>query len=160
LPFAATLAREDIYQAFYGDARDKTFFHGHTYTANPIGCAAALATLDVLQAGDVLANARRLGARLQQESRAFASLPCVGDVRGLGMVAAFELVADKATKTPFPPELRVGQQLYRAGLDLELILRPMGNTLYLFLPLILSDDDLDTIVQRTYQVLDNLKIEM
>jgi adenosylmethionine-8-amino-7-oxononanoate aminotransferase len=97
---------------------------------------------------------------LQREKQRMAELPHVGDVRGMGMAAAFELVADKKTKEPFASEMRVGWQVYLKGLENGLILRPLGDVTYLFLPLCTRIDQMEDIIERTektlFQVLSRL----
>ncbi|MFC1763970.1 adenosylmethionine--8-amino-7-oxononanoate transaminase [Planctomycetota bacterium] len=158
LPFAATLTTEDVYAAFYDDyVKHKTFYHGHTYTANPLGCAAALATLDIFKEDDTLEQARPLMERLSAAQDDFRQLSLVGDVRGLGMVMACELVQDKQTKQSFLAERRLGKQVYERGLKEQLVLRPLGDIIYLFLPLAATAEQLETILERTYGVLAVLK---
>lgn len=160
LPMGATLTTEEVYRAFYDDySRGKTFFHGHTYTGNPLAAAAALASLDIFEEEDVLAGVGTKAARLQKEKERFREIELVGDVRGLGMVAAFELVQDRVSGTPFPAHLRVGRQVYRMGLDKGLILRPLGDVIYLFLPLCATSGEIDDILERTYAVLHHLEVE-
>ena len=149
LPLAATLTTEDIYQAFYDDyAKNKTFQHGHTFTANPVATAAALASLRVFQEENTLARVAEVIRPFHRDMDAFRELPYVGDVRCIGMIGALELVEDKNSKRPFPSEERIGWQVYQAGLKLGLILRPLGNITYLFLPLCTRHDELSEILDR------------
>jgi adenosylmethionine-8-amino-7-oxononanoate aminotransferase len=149
MPMAATLTTAEVYNAFLGDPDGgKTFYHGHTYTANPVGCAAALASLDLFEEEGVVARVARLAPRLAEGSRAFAELPMVGDVRHLGMVAALELVRDKETKEPLPGNGPVLREIRREGLRRGLFLRPLGNVVYLFLPQAVTREDLDDILDR------------
>ncbi|NDY43084.1 adenosylmethionine--8-amino-7-oxononanoate transaminase, partial [Dissulfurirhabdus thermomarina] len=153
LPMAATLTTEEVFSAFYDDyEKGTTFFHGHTFTGNPLAAAAALASLELFDEG-ALDAARPRMRQLQEGARRFEALPHVGEVRGIGMVAAVELVADKARKTPFPPERRTGWQAYKAGLREGLILRPLGDVVYLFLPLSVTEAELEDILERTGRVL-------
>ena len=109
LPMAATLATDEIWQAFLGSyAESKTFFHGHTYGGNPLGAAAALATLDVFEEERTLERLPPKIARLAEHLARIARLPHVGDVRQRGLIAAVELVRDAATKEPYPWEERRG----------------------------------------------------
>ena len=156
LPFAATLTTEEVYQAFCDDyEKQKTFYHGHTYCANPIGCAAALANLDIFQQERTLAKVQNVITLLQERAEQFRELPLIGDVRGIGMVAAFEMVKDKSTKQPFETSRRVGLEIYKRGLAQNLILRPLGNVTYLFLPLCTSAEDLEIILEKTYAVIES-----
>jgi adenosylmethionine-8-amino-7-oxononanoate aminotransferase len=124
LPLAVTVTTEEICQAFYGDYQEgRTFFHGHTFTANPIASAAALASLDIFETERVMDRLPERVNALQSAKEALLGLPVVGDARGIGMVAAFELVQDKETRRPFPPAIRAGWQVYLKGLEKGLILR-------------------------------------
>lgn len=160
LPMGATLTTDDVYQAFYDDyTKGKTFSHGHTYTGNPLAAAAGLASLDIFEEEGVLEKLQETITRLQGERERFRDLPYVGDVRGIGMVLAFELVEDRETKAAFPPASRVGWQVYRRGLKQGLVLRPLGDVVYLFLPLSVTVRELDDILERTYTVLADLEIK-
>jgi adenosylmethionine-8-amino-7-oxononanoate aminotransferase len=149
MPLAATLTTPEVYNAFLGDPDGgKTFYHGHTYTANPAGCAAALASLDLFAEEGVVGLVAALAPRLAEGVRALEGLPLVGDVRHLGLVAALELVRDKGTKEPLPGNDRAFREIRREGLRRGLFLRPLGNVVYLFLPLAVTRDDLDDILDR------------
>ncbi len=158
MPMAATLTTEEVYSAFYDDyEKGKTFFHGHTFTANPLAASCALASLDIFRDEDTLSKAAPVMAELQEEKERFRSLDFVGDVRGIGMVAAFELVKDPVTKEHFPADKRVGWQVYKRGLDAGLILRPLDDVVYLLLPLCTDSDQLADILERTYGVISSLR---
>lgn len=149
MPLAATITTAEVYNSFLGDPDGgKTFYHGHTYTANPVGCAAALASLDLLEEEEVVDRVARLAPRLAEGARALAELPLVGDVRGIGMVAALELVRDKGTKEALPGTAPVFHEIRREGLRRGLFLRPLGNVVYLFLPEAVTREDLDDILDR------------
>ncbi|HSR36795.1 MAG TPA: aminotransferase class III-fold pyridoxal phosphate-dependent enzyme, partial [Desulfurivibrionaceae bacterium] len=154
LPMAATLTTEEIYQAFYGEYRaGKTFFHGHTFTGNPLAAAAALGSLRVFDEEETLAGLPAKIDHLRQRMARFADLPWVGDVRQLGLIAALELVKEKESKTPFAPEERVGWPIYLKGLEQGLILRPLGNIVYLWLPLSVTAAAIDAICEGMWRVL-------
>src|SRR5688572_20571231 len=111
LPLAATFATQRIFDAFLGEPWEgKTFFHGHTYTGNPLACAAALASLDLFEKNDLLADVRRKSDALAAMLAPLAHLPHVGDVRQKGFMVGIELVADKTTKQPFDPKRRLGAE--------------------------------------------------
>jgi adenosylmethionine-8-amino-7-oxononanoate aminotransferase len=157
LPLAVTLTTESVYQAFYDDYETfKTFYHGHTYTANPVGCAAALATLDIFAQEQTLERAQALIPYFHQRMKAFRSLTAVGDVRVIGLVGAVELVQDKATKTSFDSEERVGFQIFQQGLKEGLILRPLGEVVYVYLPLCVTKGDVDHILDRMYSIIQRI----
>ncbi len=138
LPLAATLAREEIYRAFLGRYEEfKTFFHGHTYTANPLACAAALANLRLYRTRRLL---RRLTPRirlLRSWLEGVASLPAVGSVRQIGLMAGVELVRKKNGMRPFPPELKMGQRVCRAARAGGLWIRPLSDIIVILPPLAL-----------------------
>lgn len=159
LPFAATLTTEEIYNGFYDDyEKHKTLYHGHTYYANPIGCATALASLDIFEQENTLERVQGLIPRLHRRLEDLGSLPHVGDVRTIGMVGALEIVKDKKTREPFPAEDRIGLRLFEAGLKRNLILRPMGNVTYLFLPLSTTEADLADILDRFSETITQTKL--
>jgi adenosylmethionine-8-amino-7-oxononanoate aminotransferase len=149
MPLAATLTTAEVYNSFLGGPDSgKTFYHGHTYTANPVGCAAALASLDLFEEEELVDRVARLAPRLAEGVRGLAGLPMVGDVRGIGMVAALELVRDKETKEPLPGTAPLFRDLRREGLRRGLFLRPLGNVVYLFLPQAVTREALDDILDR------------
>jgi len=157
LPFAATLTTSEIYNAFYSDFhKKKTFYHGHTYTANPIGCAAALASLSIFEKERTLERIGELMPVLHNRLEDFAGLRFVGDVRYIGMIGALELVKDKKTKKPFDFRERIGLKIYEKGLRENLILRPLGNVVYFFLPLCMKKRALKTILDRTFTILKSI----
>jgi adenosylmethionine-8-amino-7-oxononanoate aminotransferase len=148
LPLAATLATEAVFDAFLGPYEEfRSFFHGHTYTGNALGCAVGLASLAVFREERTL---ERLGpriARLRERLAAdVAPLPHVGDVRQQGVMVGIELVADRATRTPYPPAARVGQRVVRAARARGVVLRPLGGTIVLMPPLAISAAELDRLV--------------
>lgn len=149
IPMAATLTTDRVFEGFLDDPDGgKTFYHGHTYTANPIGCAVALASLDLFEENGALSNVGRIAPRLEQAVRAFADLPGVGDVRHIGTVAALELVKDKGTKEPLQGNAPVFRAVRREGLRRGLFLRPLGNVVYLFLPQCTTAAELEDILSR------------
>jgi adenosylmethionine---8-amino-7-oxononanoate aminotransferase len=153
VPLSATLATEEIYMAFYDDyATFKTFFHGHSFTGNPVACAVALESLAIFRDERRLERAEPVMERIQLHLQSLSSIPCVANQRGIGFVAAWDLV-DPNTKKPFPVERRAGRDVYETGLANGLILRPLGNTLYWWLPLVTSVEEIDIIAERTKQIL-------
>ncbi len=156
LPLGVTLTTEKIYKAFYADYKKrKTFYHGHTYTANPIACAAALASLDIFKEEDTLAKAGEISKILGDGLEKFRGLSIVGDVRRIGMIGALELVKDKRKKTPFSFEERLGLAIYKEGLKRKLILRPLGDIIYLFLPMCVRKNEIEYIIESTHSILKN-----
>ncbi len=154
LPLAATVTTQDIFNAFYADYNEgKTFFHGHTFTANPIACAAALGSMEIFRKERVMEQLDPKVDRLQEGKLSMLDIPIVGDVRGIGMVAAFELVEDRVNRRPFPASRRVGWQVYLKGLEKGLILRPLSDVIYLFLPLAVTEEQIDKILELTAETL-------
>jgi adenosylmethionine-8-amino-7-oxononanoate aminotransferase len=150
LPLAATLVTEQIYGAFLGRPEEaRTFFHGHTYTGNPLACAAAIANLDLFEENDVIAGVRQRTARLAELLEPVAALPHVGEVRQAGMMVGVELVRDVKTRGPFDPASRVGRQVILAAREEGVIIRPLGDVVVLMPPLAISEADLECLVGTT-----------
>ena len=147
LPMAATLATDEIWRAFLGTyAESKTFYHGHTYGGNPLGAAAALATLDVFEEEQTLEMLPAKIARLDEHLARIARLPHVGDVRQRGLIAAIELVRNVETKEPYPWQERRGQRVCDFARTEGVWLRPLGNVIVVMPPLAISLDQLDKIM--------------
>jgi adenosylmethionine-8-amino-7-oxononanoate aminotransferase len=152
LPLAATLAREEIYEGFLGKYEEfKTFFHGHTFTGNPLGCAVALAGLEVFRRENVLDSLQGKISHLARNLEAFRSLSHVGDVRQCGIMVGIELVADKATKEPYPPEQRMGHRVILEARKRGVIIRPLGDVVVLMPPLAISREEIDTLCAVVYE---------
>ena len=151
LPLAATLATEEIFAAFLGPYEEfRAFFHGHTYTGNPLGCAVGLASLAVFREERTLerldAKIVRLAARLAAD---VAPLAHVGDIRQQGVMVGIELVAERAGRVPYPPAARIGQRVVRAARARGVVLRPLGNVIVLMPPLAISAAEIDRLVAVT-----------
>jgi adenosylmethionine-8-amino-7-oxononanoate aminotransferase len=148
LPLAATLATEDVYRAFLGRYEEyKTFFHGHSYTANPLGCAAALATLSLFEREDVPGRVSALSKIMGRYLSRLAGHPNVGDIRQKGLMAGIEIVADRRTKGRFPPEQKTGQRIIRKARDRGIILRPLGDVIVLMPPLSSTESEIGMLVE-------------
>ena len=157
LPLAATLTTDKIYKAFYADYREnKTFYHGHTYTANPLSCSAALASLELFKEEETLNRIKKIMPLFHAGMEKFRDLPLAGDVRYIGLIGAIELVKDKLTKESFAFQERTGLEVYKRALKRNLILRPLGNIIYLFLPLCIKRKELQDVLNRTYAVIKSL----
>jgi adenosylmethionine-8-amino-7-oxononanoate aminotransferase len=136
LPLAATLTTDEVYNAFLGPPEaGRTFYHGHTYTGNPLGAAAALANLDLLEAPSGLHALPEKIERLSQHLARLRDAPAVGDVRQKGLMAGIELVRDRQTKESFPPEFRAGARFCRLARDQGVLLRPLGDVVVVMPPL-------------------------
>lgn len=148
LPVAATLATTEIWNAFLGRYEDsRAFFHGHTYGGNPLGCAAALATLEVFEEERTLENLKPKIARLAEHLTRISRHKHVGDVRQLGLIAGIELVKDKETKESFPWEEKRGLAICNHALSVGVWLRPLGSVLVIMPPLVISLEELDQICE-------------
>jgi adenosylmethionine-8-amino-7-oxononanoate aminotransferase len=148
LPLAAVLTRETVYAAFYDDYRTlRAFLHSHSYTGNPLACRAALATLDILEADDVIAANRTLAHVMAEAAAPLADHPQVGEVRQTGMILAIEMVKDKASRTPYPWQERRGLRVYRHGLEQGALLRPLGNVVYLMPPYVITPEQIRWVAQ-------------
>ena len=145
LPLAATLTTENIYKAFLGES-EKTFFHGHSYTGNALGCAAALANLEVFKKEKTLVRVRKQSRLLKALLEPLAELPIVGDVRQCGMMAGIELVKNKETREPFPLSERIGHKIAADCRRHGLLIRPIGNIVVLVPPLAATERELRKIV--------------
>lgn len=146
MPVAATLATSEIWRAFLGRYEEsKSFFHGHTYGGNPLGCAAGLATLQVFDDEQTLARLPAKTKRLAQHLQRISQHPHVGNVRQRGLIAGIDLVQDKATMTPYPWEEKRGLQVCKQALRHGVWLRPLGSVLVVMPPLAISLDELDEI---------------
>ncbi|MDP9131991.1 MAG: adenosylmethionine--8-amino-7-oxononanoate transaminase [Nitrospirota bacterium] len=147
MPLAATLTTEVIYRAFLGRYEEwKTFFHGHSYTGNPLGCAVALANLEVFRREKTLSQVRKQSRLLAQLLRPLASLPHVGDIRQCGFMVGIELVQDRQTRSPYPLEQRVGYGVAQICRTQGLLLRPLGNILALVPPLSIRPRELTKMI--------------
>lgn len=147
LPLAATVAKEEVYNAFLGEFKDlKTFFHGHSYTGNPLGCAAALACLDIFEREKTLEVLKPKIEMLESFLRDISSLDHVGDVRNRGMMAGIELVRDKETKGPYPWEEKIGWRVCYYAREKGVIIRPLGNVIVIMPPLSISLDNLERLL--------------
>ncbi len=148
LPLSAVLCGEEIYQAFYADyAAQRAFLHSHSYTGNPLACAAARATLEIFATTPVLQNNRLLAAHLAARLAPLAAHPHVAEVRQTGMIAAIELVRDRNTREPWPWQERRGWALHRYALSRGVLLRPLGGVVYFMPPYVITPAEIDLMVQ-------------
>ncbi len=146
LPLAATMTTRRIWDAFLGEySASRSFFHGHTYGGNPLACAAGLATLELFETEDTLANVAQQGELLEACLRPLAEHRLVGDVRCLGLIAAIELVADKQQQTPFPWAERRGHQVCQAALTQGVWMRPLGNVIVVMPPLCATAEHIELL---------------
>jgi len=144
LPMAAVLTTDDVYGAFYDDyATLRAFLHSHTYTGNPLACAAALATLDIFEEDGVIEANQRLAKRMASATAHLADHPHVAEVRQTGMALAIEMVQDKAGKVAYPWQERRGLKVYQHALTRGALLRPLGSVVYFLPPYVISEEQID-----------------
>ena len=147
LPLAATLATQKVYDQFLGEYREmKTFFHGHTFTGNPIACASALASLELFEQDRLLEQLQSKTTYLGERLKALEELPHVGEARHCGMVGGIELVRDKGTREPYPWEERLGIQVCLEARKHGIFLRPLGSVVVVFPPLAISMEELKLLM--------------
>ncbi len=153
LPLGATCTTEAVYDAFLSDDRSRTFFHGHSFTANPLACACAIASLELFERDDTLARVSRLEAQLQSGLEPLRDLPLVGDLRVIGGVGAIELVSDRVTKSAGGYLDELGPRLTAAFIDRGLLLRPLGNVLYFMPPYVITESETQWAIEQIGEVL-------
>ncbi|PAU52568.1 adenosylmethionine--8-amino-7-oxononanoate transaminase [Pseudomonas sp. PIC25] len=155
LPLAACLTTDRIYQAFYDDYSTlRAFLHSHSYTGNPLACAAALATLDIFESDRVIENNRRLAARMAQATAHLADHPQVAEVRQTGMVLAIEMVQNKVSKTPYPWQERRGLKVFEHALSRGALLRPLGSVVYFLPPYVITEEQIDFLAEVASEGID------
>ncbi len=155
LPLACVVTHDQIYQAFYDDYENMTaFLHSHSYTGNPLGCAAALATLDIFRQDDVIESNKHLADHMGIAVAHLQDHPYVAEVRQTGMILAIEMVKDKANKTPFPWQERRGLKVYQHALKNNALLRPLGNVIYFMPPYVITPEQIDTLARIATEGID------
>lgn len=162
VPMSACLISDGVWQTLReGSSQYGPFAHGYTYSGHPVAAAAALANLDIIEGEGLVENASVVGAYLQAHLReAFRDHPFVGEVRGVGLMAGIELVEDRETKKAFDPSLTVARRLHELLMEEGLICRPVFNTLAFSPPLILTKNDVDSMVEMFSKGLNNLTEEL
>ena len=153
LPLAATLASEEIFAAFLGEYKEfKSFFHGHTYTGNPLGCAAALASLELFESEKILdrmqPSIEYIRQRLEKE---FLPLDHVADIRQWGFMVGIELTEDKQNRRGYPVEKRIGHKVILEARRRGVIVRPLGDVIILMPPLTMEKEELETLFDVVYE---------
>jgi adenosylmethionine-8-amino-7-oxononanoate aminotransferase len=155
LPLSAVMTTDKVYDAFLGDyAANNAFLHSHTFSGNPIACAAALASLAIFRDEPVLERNRGLASRLGRRLETLRDHPHVANLRQTGWIAAFDLVEDKASRTPYPPAARRGLRFYRHALSRGVLLRPLGDTVYFLPPYCIGEQDIDAMVDVAIESVD------
>jgi len=147
LPLSVVLSGEEVYAAFYAEyAAQRAFLHSHSYTGNPLACAAALATLEIFATEPVLERNRALAARMAARAAPLAAHPHVAEVRQCGMILAIETVRDRPTREPFPWQERRGLRAYRHALSRGVLLRPLGGVIYCMPPYVIAPEEIDLMI--------------
>ena len=147
LPLSVVLSGDEVYAAFYAEyAAQRAFLHSHSYTGNPLACAAALATLEIFATEPVLERNRALAARMAARAAPLAAHPNVAEVRQCGMILAIETVRDRQTREPFPWQERRGLRAYRHALSRGVLLRPLGGVIYCMPPYVISPEEIDLMI--------------
>lgn len=160
LPLSATLTTEKIYRAFLGEYKEfKAFFHGHTYSANPLACAAAIANLELFEKNKVLKRLQPKIALLTRELARIARLPHVGDVRQVGFMAGIEIVADRASRKSYPLAEMRGSRVCREARKYGVWLRPLGNNIILMPPLSISRAELITLCRAVERAVTEVTVD-
>jgi adenosylmethionine-8-amino-7-oxononanoate aminotransferase len=156
LPLAATLTTEEIFSAYLGEYKEfKTFFHGHTYTGNPLGCAVALANLEVFAKENTIENMQPRSAYLHKRlNEEFLRLPHVSDVRQWGYMIGIELAQDKNGRKSYAPEQRIGYKVILEARKRSVMIRPLGDVVILMPPLSATDAELTSLLDVVYDCID------
>ena len=161
LPLAATLTTEKIYTAFLGEyAELKTFFHGHSFTGNQLGATVALANLELFDTPDFFSQLENKIAYFQQRLQEFHTLDYVGNLRSIGLIAAFELMSDKRKQIEFPFEQKAGIRVCRSALKKGVILRPLVNTIVLMPPLSITTSEIDLLIDGVWSAVNQTGREL
>jgi 4-aminobutyrate--pyruvate transaminase len=156
MPIGAVLVSAAIYGALVKQSEKiGVFSHGFTYSGHPVTSAVALETLKIYEEDDILSHVRRIAPRMQAGLRRFANHPLVGEVRGIGLMGAVELVRDKATKAPFDPADAVGPFLAKRAHHHGLIIRALGDSIAFCPPLIINEAEIDLMLGRFALALDD-----
>ena len=158
LPMAIVCTTDKIYDAFYDDYnKGKQFMHSHTYAGNPIGCATALAVLNIMKEENILENAAQKAKYFHAAlDSTFGKHKNIGEIRHIGLINAMELVTDKEHKTGFDGNLRIGYEIYKKALTHGLLLRPLGNVIYFNPALNIAKEDMDKAVALAKQSIDEV----
>ena len=149
LPLSAVLTSDEVYEAFLDDSRERAFLHSHSYTGNPLACAAALASLRIFGSDDVLVRNRATAERMRELARGVGAHALVADTRQTGMIVAFELAG-------VDPSRRAGLAAYRHALGRGVVLRPLGDVLYWMPPYCIGEDELELLADVTASAIDEV----
>ncbi len=161
IPISAVMVSRAIHDAIAANsAKIGTFGHGYTYSGHPVACAIALETLRVYEDEHILEHVQALAPAFQARLRAYGERMCVGEARGVGLIGAMELVADKASRNPFAPDMKAGARLAALAQEEGLIVRAMGDTVALCPPLIITTAELDELFTRLDRAFDRFEASL
>jgi adenosylmethionine-8-amino-7-oxononanoate aminotransferase len=148
LPLSCVVTSDAVYEAFYDEyVKLNAFLHSHSFTGNPLACAAALASLRIFREDDVITRNRALATHMGTSAQQLADHAHVAEVRQTGMIVAVELTRDRRAREPYPWQERRGLRIYQHGLERGVLLRPVGNVVYFMPPYVITPDQIDFIVR-------------
>ena len=154
IPLAATITTDKIYNAFYDDFSSlKTFYHGHSFTGNPVACAIAVENLKIMQEERIVENLTPKINKLKSCLEKFKALEHAGDIRHIGMIGAIELVKNKKTREPYPFTDRTGHRVFKSALKKGAVLRPIGNVIYFMPPLIITEEEIEELTDIAFSAI-------
>jgi putrescine---pyruvate transaminase len=159
-PLGGVVLHERVYRTLLDAGPEFTLHHGFTYSGHPVACAAGLANLDILEREDLVRAAARKAPHFRRRLERLAALPLVGDVRTAGLMAAVEIVRDKATRAPFPPEARIPWKIRAAALRRGVIIRASADTVVLCPPLIITPAQIDTLATTVGDAITEVAAEL
>jgi 4-aminobutyrate--pyruvate transaminase len=156
MPISAVLISDEVYQGIADNsAKIGAFGHGYTYSGHPVAAAVALETLKIYEERDIVSHVQQVAPRLQEGLRRYADHPLVGEVRGVGLIAGVEMVADRASKAPFDPPGKVGAYFAARAQAHGLIIRNLADTIGICPPLIVTEEQIDAILDRFDKAMDD-----
>jgi len=156
LPISAVMISEDVYQPIAQASADLGVLgHGYTYSAHPVCAAVALETLKIYEERDLLGHVRAVSPHFEKRLHALIDHPLIGETRGVGLIGAVEIVADKATRKPFDPKAGAGALVYKAAAEHGLIVRSIGDTIAFTPPLIITESQIDELFDKMSLALDD-----
>ena len=154
MPLAVTLSSTEIYNSFLSEDRGKTFFHGHSYTANALACAVALENLDIFEEENILGRISRIEELFKERLQKLESLPAVRSTRAIGSLAALDIGAGDSAEGGYLDA--IGPRLYAEFLERDILLRPLGNVLYFLPPYVITDEEIHRVFDAIEEVVGKL----
>lgn len=161
LPLAATLASKKIYDSFLGEYKDmKHFFHGHTFTGNPLACATALTNISLYKKYNLISKIKKRASQMESRIKEISNMDLVGDVRHTGMLMGIEIVSNKKTKTPISPKKQFPQKIFVEAKKHGIYQRTLGHIVMVIPPLAISEKELDFLLDGTITTIKNVSSQM